>query len=702
MNNPYFELVKRAGLNKEKATVLDVGAGGFCGSITTIHLASHFKNSNISLIELDNGKYNALCGDVKFKDCRKIRGDFFNYDFGAEKYDLISVDLDSAIQFLQWDDILKRAEYLLKENGHLILYTILNMKHINMLCTSRNTPNEILIREHLNKTYNKDTVINKEDLQQYFSKSEIFEFANSTAKNELIQWLLLKKKSSISTEGEKPEIKALPEQAEKILTVALPAFNAKNIAWLAMESLCHQTGIDFDWEIVIMEEANENAFTKEAFLEYEERLKELRCIRIKYVSLPHRITLSEKWKRIWENASKNSVAFLLQACDCYSYPQRLKTSYDAIIKGFDWVTCKKGCFYEVSTGRMILYDGDSLSKAITHLNMGFKTEFMKALPVAELLSGIDGFLFKSFASQKGNPLSVFYDESENWKYGVDTHGLNNISKKRGEFFDNIIPPFVKTDIKLSDITPPEITEKLETYLAEKYRIKEVAEIIKDEIKPFFNIIVRTCNREAQFKVAMESILGQSYKNYRVLVCVDTDSACLYANEFKENNKDADIRVIRMHKPDFTATKEPDDKQMKYYEVLPNLYFNQLHESIKIIHVANNTETLEYIIYIDDDDMLTGDNSLAAIAKNADADTLIQWKVRIGLMTIPFVKGEEPKVGHCSGIGFCFSTKNIEFAEWDSWSCSDFRVIQRLWNNTPKKIFIDEILTATQRTDNNRM
>lgn len=38
------------------------------------------------------------------------------------------------------------------------------------------------------------------------------------------------------------------------LTVALPVYNSKSIAWLAMESLCNQKGIDFDWEIVIAEE----------------------------------------------------------------------------------------------------------------------------------------------------------------------------------------------------------------------------------------------------------------------------------------------------------------------------------------------------------------------------------------------------------------------------------------------------------------
>ena len=41
------------------------------------------------------------------------------------------------------------------------------------------------------------------------------------------------------------------------LTVGLPMFRSEKIAHLAFESLCNQKNIDFEWELLIMEESEE-------------------------------------------------------------------------------------------------------------------------------------------------------------------------------------------------------------------------------------------------------------------------------------------------------------------------------------------------------------------------------------------------------------------------------------------------------------
>ena len=43
------------------------------------------------------------------------------------------------------------------------------------------------------------------------------------------------------------------------MTVALPMYRCRSIGWLALESLCNQVDIDFEWELIIMEEAGVNA-----------------------------------------------------------------------------------------------------------------------------------------------------------------------------------------------------------------------------------------------------------------------------------------------------------------------------------------------------------------------------------------------------------------------------------------------------------
>ena len=47
---------------------------------------------------------------------------------------------------------------------------------------------------------------------------------------------------------------------QPVLSFIMPWFRAKALGWLPLEALCRQENIDFDWELIIMEEKIENPF----------------------------------------------------------------------------------------------------------------------------------------------------------------------------------------------------------------------------------------------------------------------------------------------------------------------------------------------------------------------------------------------------------------------------------------------------------
>jgi len=214
------------------------------------------------------------------------------------------------------------------------------------------------------------------------------------------------------------------------LSISMPLYNAKHIAWLAMESLCRQKNIDFEWEIVCIEESKPNPFTKANIFSYLDRLKKVNCNRIKYIKLDRKISLSSKIKMIASNTSSSSKICILHAADCFSQPYRLSESFDLIVKkDFDWISTQIGPFYLIQSGETFLHDRRN-NPTIVGLNMAIKTNLMRNLPLIDKHSGIDGWMVSSVKSSLNGNLNYCYNESGNWKYGFDTHGLNNISHSR--------------------------------------------------------------------------------------------------------------------------------------------------------------------------------------------------------------------------------------------------------------------------------
>lgn len=239
------------------------------------------------------------------------------------------------------------------------------------------------------------------------------------------------------------------------LTVALPVYNSRNIVWLAMESLCRQEGITFEWELIICEEADGNAAGQLFYSSYMDRLRLVGCQHIKFIPINTWIPLAQKWRLIGRNCSASSVVFVLQAADCYSFPHRLRRTYKFLgRKQWDWYQCPRGFFYHLFTKQVIEYDHTLYGagyRRMTALNMALLTVHARKLPLSDKRKGIDGWLLSTIANAR-----MYNDRNVLWKKGIDTQGLNNISKKRARFFQTIAIPFRTTGTKLNQIVPAEI------------------------------------------------------------------------------------------------------------------------------------------------------------------------------------------------------------------------------------------------------
>jgi len=219
------------------------------------------------------------------------------------------------------------------------------------------------------------------------------------------------------------------------LTVALPAYNSKNIIYLALESLKNQTNINFNWELIIVEE---DGLSYDLVKTYQEQLPG--CKRIVYVGIRKRILLIEKWKSIALLASNTSKVYVLQAADCYSSPKRLYIHYQHFKNRRCYFSTQlRGLFYNLLNNKKVFYDGGKIDNKRSikgnHLNMALRTPDIKALPLKNIKKGIDSYI-RNFVKRRNKITAnnyIFADTSidgNNWKYSIDTDGANNISLGR--------------------------------------------------------------------------------------------------------------------------------------------------------------------------------------------------------------------------------------------------------------------------------
>lgn len=273
------------------------------------------------------------------------------------------------------------------------------------------------------------------------------------------------------------------------LTVALPLYKSGKIAWLALESLCDQESIDFEWELLILEEQYGDFFGIEKIKEYVPRLKKAGCANLKYVPIHEWVPLSKKWKLLADLASSTSKCFLLQGADDYSNPNRLKETYDAFCmnKDLSILQSKKGLFYSIKNEVLIEFDSD-LYKTMnppnskkTALNMAINTNLMKKIKILNFPSfQVDAWLFNNIqivCEKNTKQFIVEYNNADSWKKGVYTDDANVVSLDREKYYFDCKPPFRKTEIKINNILSKKCLDGLNSIKEKNKKVQNVACLI---------------------------------------------------------------------------------------------------------------------------------------------------------------------------------------------------------------------------------
>jgi len=263
------------------------------------------------------------------------------------------------------------------------------------------------------------------------------------------------------------------------LTVALPMFRAKYCGWIALESLIRQEDIDFNWELIVAEELKHGAFTRARLFEYRERLKKVRCVKIKYISLKKWMPLGNKFALMAKNSNPKSRIFATNSADLYSPPRRLKTQYDIFMrkKRVDFSSSGRTIVYDIRSERYYLNNSLLKPKGMPISDgscRAFRMQLAKKLPSKSNRKRIvDGWIWnacKLYMESQGKKFIVDIDlRTDNWKYGLNVHGLNNLTfgAREARFRGKKRPKYiVDCPIDIRETIPKEILERLRE--AKKY------------------------------------------------------------------------------------------------------------------------------------------------------------------------------------------------------------------------------------------
>ena len=229
-----------------------------------------------------------------------------------------------------------------------------------------------------------------------------------------------------------------------MITIGLPVYNQNKILPIALEGLCRQQEAG-EWELIVSSEDN----VWDIMDSYADRLREAGCVNFVYHKIKFWIPLPMKWQKIGRLMDKASIGMMLQAADCYSHPDRIKQSRQAMLGGYDWYQEGVGCFYDVTNKKMSLYNHPAYYRPAqkSALNMCMAARHAKRLPLSHKTSSIDRLLFESIKTKK-----VY--QTNQVHAGVDLHGKNNISVNRGALIENDTKPFVPTNKAIYEIGLP--------------------------------------------------------------------------------------------------------------------------------------------------------------------------------------------------------------------------------------------------------
>ena len=189
---------------------------------------------------------------------------------------------------------------------------------------------------------------------------------------------------------------------------------------------------------------------------------------------------------------------------------------------------------------------------------------------------------------------------------------------------------------------------------------------KKENEDLINILIRTSNRPKSFKINIESICSQNYKNKNLIISYDNKETYNYVLDTLKDIK-IDYKLIEVSKTE------------EYYSY--NDYCNKLLDNV----------CDGYVIFLDDDDKLLDDNALKYINEYLEEDRFLAWEYLRPDKIIGPKKGDIKK-GNITSCGFCYHSKYKSF--WPTQLGSDFEFVKNLVNNNKLNIGkISKVLTS---------
>lgn len=253
------------------------------------------------------------------------------------------------------------------------------------------------------------------------------------------------------------------------LTVALPIYKNRDIAWLALESLCRQKDIDFEWELIVAEEQEEE-FGKKNVKKYSKRLHKVGCSNVKYVPLYKKVKPIIKRKLTAKHMSGSSKVYLFQGSDDYSQPYRLAETYNAVVKqDYDYVSYLEGVFYDFINDYIAKFDKRYSDVKGVGLNASIRAEFIKLIlsDNPKKKRGVLSFIVgkaKKYCKNNNRQFTNKYIDTKHWCEGLCTNGFNTINKDRRPNWMRDRTPrksfFTDLDLTLDDILPFDIASEL--------------------------------------------------------------------------------------------------------------------------------------------------------------------------------------------------------------------------------------------------
>jgi hypothetical protein len=182
-----------------------------------------------------------------------------------------------------------------------------------------------------------------------------------------------------------------------------------------------------------------------------------------------------------------------------------------------------------------------------------------------------------------------------------------------------------------------------------------------------NILIRTSNRPDSFTACIESILTQNYKNYNIIVSYDKIESLEYLKKYDNIT----YHLMNINNPN----------KYKF-----NLYCNFLMDQV----------VDGYIMFLDDDDILTHNNVLSIINDYLRSEhTMLIWKFMRPDKLIYPKDTNNILLGSIDTTSFCFHSKFKSLARWGDKQCGDFHFITQLLKKKRFNItMLNYILTRT--------